>query len=624
MTGHKRFFIAGVLLCFLLAVCLYNSVQQNKSVQAISGVRGKTVVIDPGHGGKDPGCTAGKIVEKDITLKVAQDLARMLKLEGADVRLTRQGDYEPGRLFFFNRKNELNERVALAVKNNADVFISLHINASPKSSKFGAVVFYNDTNTPAESLAQNIQQELRRIPSMVKRTSHARNYYVLTHLKIPAAVVEMGYLSNNSDCKQLQNTGYRKKIARSICTGIIKYFNSTSPVSTGGDVPQNNAGRTYANRPGAYFLPKKPNKLLMLSEEVEAVDGIGGEQSLVEKARLSLKRLAEGPRNTAELSSCIPRGVGIQDVLVSGSQARVDLKINDANLSQIGSEGEWIALSSIAYTLFELPQLQSVKFTVNGKESSTLARHMDISKPMDRDKMSITRVAGGLMEGKKAKVAIVIDDWGSSDVHGVKEMMEIDRPLTFAIMPNLEHTRREAIQAAQRGYEVIVHLPMQPFKGKASWLGPGAITSNMSPAEIRRQVIKDFNQVPYATGFNNHTGSLITSREDLITPVLEVAKDMGFMVLDSKTSDESKMIKVAQSMGIACAQRDVFLDNIKDVAAIKKQLNILAEKALAQGSAVGIGHVGSGGDKTARAIGEMIPVLEARGIEFVYLSELVQ
>ncbi|SFG89606.1 N-acetylmuramoyl-L-alanine amidase CwlD [Desulfotomaculum arcticum] len=626
MKRYRRCFLIMALIgCLLLTMHLDGSVKQNKPALAFNGVRGKTVVIDPGHGGRDLGCKAGKQVEKDINLKVAQNLAKMLKLEGAEVKLTRNGDYEPGR-WFFKRKNELDARIAQAAKYEADIYVSLHVNASSKNSKAGAVVFHNDANYSAGDLAQNIQRELRRIPAMVKRTSHARNYYVLTHLDIPAVVVEMGYLSNTRDFKQLQNSRYQKEIAHAIGTGINNYFNRANPVKTAGDLPaqkEKYVGQAGENKPGAFFLPKNPSKLLMLSEEVEAGDESFEDKSLAEKARLSLKKLAEGPRNNSELSSCIPRGVNIQDVQVLGTLARVDLKIDNVNLDSIGSEEEWIALSSIAYTLFELPQLHSVKLTVNGAEVRTLARHMDISKPLDRNKMSLTRVAGGLMEGKKAKVAIVIDDFGSSDRHGVKEMMQIDRPLTFAVMPNLENTTAESKQAAQRGYEVIVHLPLQPLKGKASWLGPGAITSNMTPVEIREQAIKDFNQVPYATGFNNHTGSLITSREDLITPVLEAAKDRGFMVLDSKTSEGSKMLEIAQNMGIACTQRDVFLDDIKNVAKIKKQLNLLAEKALAQGSAVGIGHVGNGGDKTARAIKEMIPVMEARGIEFVYLSELV-
>ena len=224
---------------------------------------------------------------------------------------------------------------------------------------------------------------------------------------------------------------------------------------------------------------------------------------------------------------------------------------------------------------------------------------------------------------KKARVAIVIDDFGQSNKEGIKEMMSINRPLTFAVMPNLENTYSEAVQAKEKGYEIIVHLPMQPVNGKASWMGPGGITPDMKPNEIREKVVKDFAQVPQAVGFNNHMGSLITSKEELMRPILEVAKEKGFFVLDSRTCENSKVISLAQSMGIPCAKRDVFLDEVKSSEHMKKQLKLLAKEALAKGSAISIGHVGQGGKKMAQAISEMIPVMEEQGIEFVYLSKLV-
>jgi polysaccharide deacetylase 2 family uncharacterized protein YibQ len=229
----------------------------------------------------------------------------------------------------------------------------------------------------------------------------------------------------------------------------------------------------------------------------------------------------------------------------------------------------------------------------------------------------------GQGKGKKAKVALVIDDFGQSNISGVKEMLALDRPITLAVMPYLEYTDQHAKEGAKLGHEVIVHLPMQPVKGKASWLGPGAITCDMTPEEVIEQVRKDFAQVPQAKGFNNHMGSLITSREVLVRPVLEVAREMNFFVLDSKTTGDSMLIPLARSMGIPYAQRDIFLDDQKSIAHVQAQLEQLANVALANGSAVGIGHVGLGGEQTAQAIKAMIPVMEAKGIEFVYLSLVI-
>lgn len=631
----QRVFIFGLIIACIISVGIYSSLYFNKQVP-VSVTRGKTVVIDPGHGGSDPGCAyRDQIMEKDVTLAVARELAQMLESQGTAVKLTRDGDKEPGRnVFFWQRKDSLDERIAVAAKNKADIFVSLHINSSPKTNKAGAVVFYNRARPLDGHLAQNIQRELKHIPDMVKRTSHVRNYYILNHLEIPAVLVELGYISSPKDQLHLVDVEYRRQLARSICTGIVNYFDdapeanlSATPailVPDLGDSIRVKEADSDVNKgiwPNLYFVPQTKTGLFMAAEEMDPV--AAANCSPEELARSALKQLARGPRQSKDLRPCLPEGIAYKSLRVSGSLAVVDLALTGDKPGFIGSEQEWIAVSSIVYTLFELPAIQQVQILINGQQGKTLAGHIDISKPLSRGNMPLTKVAGGIMEGRKAKVAIVIDDFGQSNPSGAKEMLSIDAPLTCAVMPNGEYSRRQAILAAKQGCEVIVHLPMQPLRGKPSWLGPGAITADMDADEIRRVVRRDFAQVPYASGFNNHMGSLVTAREELIRPVLEVAGEEGFFVLDSITSAESKIIPLAQSMGLAYTKRDIFLDEIKNEAHMKKQLASLADEALARGSAVGIGHVGLGGDKMARALKEMIPVMEARGVEFVYLSELV-
>ena len=231
------------------------------------------------------------------------------------------------------------------------------------------------------------------------------------------------------------------------------------------------------------------------------------------------------------------------------------------------------------------------------------------------------RAAGAAGAGGP-RIALVIDDFGFNGRPGVEEMFALNRPLTFAVMPNLPDSCRQARRAAACGYEVIVHLPMQPFHGRKSWLGPGAITAGMSAREIKEKTAAALAAVPYAVGFNNHMGSLITSREEMLRPVLEAAAARGFFVLDSRTTEKSRLYPLARRMGLPCVGRDVFLDDVQSVPYVKKQLELLAAVAERQGSAVGIGHVGH--PATARALAEMLPVLEARGIELVYLSELAR
>ncbi|MDO7787664.1 divergent polysaccharide deacetylase family protein [Desulforamulus aquiferis] len=221
-------------------------------------------------------------------------------------------------------------------------------------------------------------------------------------------------------------------------------------------------------------------------------------------------------------------------------------------------------------------------------------------------------------------MAIVIDDFGGADCHGVEQLLTLDRPITAAVMPNLTNSLSHSEMAHKNGHEVILHQPMEPVKGKLSWLGPGAITSAMTQDEIKETFINNLDTVPHAIGFNNHTGSKITSQRDKILPMLEVAKDKGLYVLDSRTSMKSQIMPVAKTLGVASVKRDIFLDDVKSDQHISKQFRKACKVAHKQGYAIVIGHVGQGGNVTARSVKAAIPMIEKEGIKIVPLSEVVQ
>ncbi|ABO50105.1 protein of unknown function DUF610, YibQ [Desulforamulus reducens MI-1] len=221
-------------------------------------------------------------------------------------------------------------------------------------------------------------------------------------------------------------------------------------------------------------------------------------------------------------------------------------------------------------------------------------------------------------------LAIVIDDFGGADTHGVAQFMELKQPITVAVMPNLVNSKEHSEEAHKRGHEVILHQPMEPLHGKDSWLGPGAIKSDMSYEEIKKVFLDNLATVPHAEGFNNHTGSKITSNKDKVAPMLEVAKDKGLFVLDSRTSDKSQVIKVAKSMQVPWVKRDVFLDEVKSKAVITRNLKKACAIAKKQGYAISIGHVGPGGNVTAEAVKEALPLIEKEGVKLVPLSQVVK
>lgn len=232
--------------------------------------------------------------------------------------------------------------------------------------------------------------------------------------------------------------------------------------------------------------------------------------------------------------------------------------------------------------------------------------------------------SGEVLRKNPPVLAIVIDDFGGADKHGVAEFMSMNIPITMAVMPNLIHSVEQSEEAHQKGHEVILHQPMEPVKGKKSWLGPGAITYTMNTEEIKTTFAKNLESVPHASGFNNHTGSKLTSNREKVTPMLEVAKKKGLYVLDSRTSQDSQVIPAAKAMQLPWVKRDIFLDDVKSVVHIKKQMKKACRIAKKQGYVVVIGHVGQGGKITAQAVKDALPLIEQEGIKIVPLSEIVR
>ncbi len=220
------------------------------------------------------------------------------------------------------------------------------------------------------------------------------------------------------------------------------------------------------------------------------------------------------------------------------------------------------------------------------------------------------------------KLAIIIDDFGSSR-NGVQEMMSTNAHLTFAIMPFCRYSEKDAEEAHEKGYEVIVHLPMEPNYGRKSWLGPKPILASMEISEVQRIVIDSFESIPHAVGANIHMGSKASGDKSIISAVLEVLKERDLYFVDSRTADHPVAKKIADKKGVICYDRDVFLDGQQSKGFVKQRLNEAGRIALKKGKAIAIGHVGiEGGKTTAEAIGEMIPEFRNQNIQLVFVSEL--
>lgn len=176
---------------------------------------GKTIVIDAGHGGHDPGTSGNGLVEKNIVLDVALLVRDRLKNEGMNVVMTRTDDT------FVT----LSGRVRIAENANADSFVSIHANAFSPSAN-GAETFYHSRHQAAKSkaLASKIQEHLVRDTGMHYRRVDEGNYHVIRETSMPSTLVELGFVTNSGDAARMKKPGYNEKAATAIVKGIKEYY----------------------------------------------------------------------------------------------------------------------------------------------------------------------------------------------------------------------------------------------------------------------------------------------------------------------------------------------------------------------------------------------------------------
>lgn len=218
------------------------------------------------------------------------------------------------------------------------------------------------------------------------------------------------------------------------------------------------------------------------------------------------------------------------------------------------------------------------------------------------------------------RISIVIDDMGA-DIEKLRELMRLDSPITVAVMPHLKYSAKVATEAHARGWEVIMHLPMEPKDMGENDPGIGALLVVMTPEEVRTQMANDFKTVPYALGVNNHMGSKFTEDAGLMTVVMQEVKRKNMFFLDSRTSPDSVAGKLARNMKVDSADRNVFLDNTREKGYIKGQIRELVAIARKKGKAIGIGHPYP---ETIEALMETVDDLDKEGVTVVRLSELIE
>lgn len=218
----------------------------------------------------------------------------------------------------------------------------------------------------------------------------------------------------------------------------------------------------------------------------------------------------------------------------------------------------------------------------------------------------------------KANIAIVLDDWGYN-LNNLALADQIHYPLTCSILPNLKYSQAAAKKLHALGFEIILHLPLQP-REKYS-LEKNTITVSLDDKSILNIVDRDLAGIVYARGVSNHMGSLATQDKRVMTTIFKELKKRHLYFLDSLVSPKSICADLAREYDLKFARRDVFLDNKQDPEYIREQLRQLKAKAVVSGYAIGIGH-----DRhtTLEVLKEAMPEIEKEGYRFVFVSELAR
>lgn len=197
-------------------------------------------------------------------------------------------------------------------------------------------------------------------------------------------------------------------------------------------------------------------------------------------------------------------------------------------------------------------------------------------------------LAAACAQAEPARIAILIDDMGDNRPLG-ERALALPGAVSYAFLPHTTHAPALARAAHNRQRDVLLHAPMES-EAQQRLMGPGALTSAMSEADLRAQLRKNLASIPFVKGFNNHMGSVLTRDPTRMGWLLDEARTQALFFIDSRTTSHSVAGPLARKLGVPTAGRDIFLDHEDNAATIERQFDRLLKLAEQRGSALAIGH----------------------------------
>ncbi len=187
---------------------------------------GKTIYIDPGHGGRDNGTSYQDILEKDVNLSISLKLRNALLEKGAIVLMTRSDDSDLSKEYDSSKKKgDLNRRIKLIEDSHVNMYISIHTNWYEKSQYSGIDILYNEINKNNVILANYLYEGFENDNMQVREIKKAYDY-IYKNINNVGLLIECGFLSNDNDRYLLQQEDYQQKLVNSIVKSVINYFNN--------------------------------------------------------------------------------------------------------------------------------------------------------------------------------------------------------------------------------------------------------------------------------------------------------------------------------------------------------------------------------------------------------------
>ena len=209
-----------ILICFFLLVISFQVISA-KELPLFQ----KVIVVDAGHGGRDPGTRYGNTLEKDLNLEIAKVLEKELLKQGAIVYMTRDEDEDLSKTSDYRKKRaDLRRRVNFIEEKESNLYLSIHLNWYKDYYYGGAEILYNNINKNNKVLATDLKESLTN-NNIKTRDLKTTNLYMYRNTNVVGVLVECGFLSNKNDRYLLKTKWYQEKFSKALVEGVIKYFN---------------------------------------------------------------------------------------------------------------------------------------------------------------------------------------------------------------------------------------------------------------------------------------------------------------------------------------------------------------------------------------------------------------